>query len=157
MAYTFSAIACWKVGHCLRVDLTLGFILFSFRLVCFGGSLWYGRVRKGGRGITDFGICYLRLLATLGMRSFGIPSEVYRTDLVWKKLITQGPKGVLSIWLTGNFSRYDSKNKMHFSPKVHLEVFLRLNIMVTWYLTRPKKLNMRKIGLLVANLLCLHK
>ena len=65
ICYTFSVIACWKVGHCLRVDLTLGFILFSFRLVCFGGSLWYGWVRKGGRGIADFGICYVRLLATL--------------------------------------------------------------------------------------------
>ena len=104
VCYTFSVIACWKVGHCLRVDLMLGFILFSFRLVCFGGSLWYGWVRKGGRGITDFGICYLRLLATLGMRSFGIPSEVYRKDLVWKKLITQGPRGVLSIWLIANIS-----------------------------------------------------
>ena len=98
VCYTFSVIACWKVGHCLRVDLTLGFILFSFRLVCFGGCLSYGWVRKGGRGITDFGICYLRLLATLVMRSFGIPSEVYRTDPVWKELITQGPRGVLSIW-----------------------------------------------------------
>ena len=50
VCYTFSVIACWKVGHCLRVDLTLGFILFSFRLVCFGGSLWYRWVRKAREG-----------------------------------------------------------------------------------------------------------
>ena len=150
MAYTFSAIACWKVGHCLRVDLTLGFIFVSLDLFWRVSIVWLSKRAGGGGGgkrrRNRVGICYLRLVATLSMRSFGISSEVYRTDLVWKKLITQGPKGVLSIWLTGNFSRYDSKNKMHFSSKVHLEVFLCLNIMVTWYVTRPKKLNMREIG-----------
>ena len=147
---TFSAIACWKVGHCRRVDLTLGFIFVSLGLFWRVSIVWLsegeGEGEGRGRGIADFGICYLRLVATLGMRSFGISSEVYRIDVVWKKLITQGPRGVLSIWLIGNISRYDSKNKMHFSPKVNLEVFLCLNVMVTWYVTRPKKLNVREIG-----------
>ena len=117
-------------------------ILYNRSLPYWSGILWLILFRPllAKRWVIAFE------LTTLGMRSFGISSEVYRTDLVWKKLITQGPKGVLSIWLIGNFSRYDSKNKMHFSPKVHLEVFLCLNIMVTWYVTRPKKLNMREIG-----------
>ena len=100
-------------GHCLLKSGTLPSsftdVWFYFRFAWFvleGLIVWLSEGgRRGGRGIVDFGICYLRLVATLRMRSFGITSKVYRTDLVWKKLITQGPKGVLSIWLIGNISR----------------------------------------------------
>ena len=49
-------------------------------------------------------------------------------------------------------------NKMNFSPKVNLEVFLCLNVSL-WSrdMSRDQKLKMKEIGQLVVNLLCLDK
>ena len=69
------------MGHCLRVDLTLGFIFVWFGLFCRVSIVWLSERGGGGPGGG-------------GIAGFGISSEVCRTDLVWKKLITQGPKGV---------------------------------------------------------------
>ena len=47
---------------------------------------------------------------------------------------------------------------MNFSPKVNLEVFLCLNVYL-WSrdMLRDQKLKMKKIGELVANLICFDK
>ena len=80
---------------------TLGFIFVSLGLFWRASIVWLseggGGGGGGGREAADFGICYLRLVATLRMGSFSILSEVCRTDLVWKKIITQGPMGLWSI------------------------------------------------------------
>ena len=137
-------------GHCLLKSGTLPSSFtdarFYFRFAWFvleGLIVWLSEAGRGGEGRGEERDCRFRdLLPSAGRYSL---HAVVRNTFgslpnrpCLEEINNSRPEGCFEHMIDWQYFSLGYQTQEAFSPKVHLEVFLCQNVMVKWYVTRPK-------------------